>query len=151
MRGSYILLVHLPRSISIEVGGLGERFFRAGIYAYVGSAMGKGSSSIEGRLRRHFSKEKRRFWHIDYLLDFCTILEALVFPGSRIECSIASFLSSRYEQVEGFGCSDCSCRSHLFRIGESKDDLRELMKLLEYEFGKPILIEDLESLNDLSE
>jgi Uri superfamily endonuclease len=34
------------------------------------------------------------------------------------ECAIAEAIGERGEPVVGFGCSDCHCRSHLYRIDE---------------------------------
>ena len=39
--------------------------FKKGDYFYIGSAKG----CLETRLQRHLRKEKRIFWHIDYLLE----------------------------------------------------------------------------------
>ena len=44
---------------------MGEVSFKEGDYIYIGSAKG----CLETRLQRHLRKEKRIFWHIDYLLE----------------------------------------------------------------------------------
>lgn len=94
----------------ISVGRLGETGFRAGAYAYVGSAAG----GLRGRLRRHLRAEKRTRWHIDYLLERARIERVLTCYGDRSECAIARTLAARFEAVPGFGASDCRCRGHLF-------------------------------------
>jgi len=40
--------------------------------------------------------------------------------GERKECDLAQRLSQRLAVVEGFGCSDCRCCSHLFFCSEHK-------------------------------
>ena len=111
-RGSYVLLIRLPRATTIPVGRLGEIHFRAGTYAYVGSAMG----GLRGRLRRHLRLQKRRRWHVDYVLEHARVMAIVTCEAEeRAECAVARSLAGRYETIPGFGASDCSCRGHLFR------------------------------------
>jgi Uri superfamily endonuclease len=117
-RGTYVLIISLDHDRLITVGKLGQIMFRAGTYSYCGSAM----AGYQGRVGRHFSKDKKLRWHIDYLLQAAEPVGAfLVRGGEGMECSLSELLSSLTgsEPVEGFGCSDCSCRSHLYRIEES--------------------------------
>ena len=65
-KGVYVLIIHLSQERDIVVGKLGELSFKKGYYAYVGSALG----GLEGRIKRHFRKEKKAHWHIDY---FCLL------------------------------------------------------------------------------
>jgi len=67
MRGTYILVLRLTRNSSIKIGRLGKLRFCKGYYCYVGSALGK-AVNLENRIMRHFSKKKKKRWHIDYLL-----------------------------------------------------------------------------------
>ena len=112
IKGSYVLLLGLPQGENIEVGSLGSISFPQASYAYVGSAM----NGLEGRINHHLKvKKKRLHWHIDYLGERATILEAVLFPGQkRIECLLASDLSRYFSSIPGFGSSDCCCSSHLF-------------------------------------
>lgn len=95
--------------------------FRPGWYAYIGSAMGRTSTSLHHRLRRHFgpTNQKQMHWHVDYLLASpqSTLFGAVILPSSKnIECQIVSLLLSIGVQSWGsrFGASDCStCPSHL--------------------------------------
>ena len=48
MKGVYVVFLRLEEGREVEVGALGEIFFRPGIYAYVGSAM----NSLESRVSR---------------------------------------------------------------------------------------------------
>jgi len=119
--GSYVLIISLDRDTTIEVGALGEMHFRAGAYAYVGSAM----SGLDARIARHLRDDKRLHWHVDYLLQHAEVVDVVrVECDERLECRIASALAERLDAVEGFGCTDCGCASHLFyarRIDELRD------------------------------
>ena len=130
--GTYTLLVHLGADVSIDVGALGTRSFETGWYAYVGSALGPGGFSRIDRHRELAAGERDvRHWHIDYLLGHPeTTLESVVrTPDCDGECAIAQQLTEACQGggvVDGsaiaeFGCTDCSCDSHLFfaRDGES--------------------------------
>jgi Uri superfamily endonuclease len=109
----------LDRDITTNVGRLGRLHLAKGMYAYVGSAQ----NSLETRIRRHFKKEKRKFWHIDYLLDSpeTRIVKTYVSETQREqECTTAKKLSKMGNPVAGFGSSDCKCKSHLVRIDSDK-------------------------------
>ncbi|AEA46144.1 GIY-YIG nuclease family protein [Archaeoglobus veneficus] len=104
---SYILVLKLDRESIVEVGALGKIVFKPGYYLYVGSAK-VGVS----RICRHFRREKKLKWHIDYLSVVAEPLHAYLFH--REECDVAAMLAERFECIPRFGCSDCLCRSHLF-------------------------------------
>ena len=109
--GSYILFLRLPRSKRIKVGKLGMVCFPAGLYAYVGSALG----GWEARVNRHLVGGGRTHWHIDYLRAEARIEGAIVFESSkRLECVINEAIAEASLTVApGFGSSDCDCLSHL--------------------------------------
>jgi len=110
MKGSYILIIELKKGRIISVGKLGHLHFTKGFYVYVGS----GLNGLEQRINRHVRKNKKRHWHIDYLLDFSEIKNIFVKESEeRIECNIASLLEQDLDFISDFGCSDCSCKSHL--------------------------------------
>jgi sugar fermentation stimulation protein A len=115
-RGCYILVITLQRADVISVGRLGPIDFQAGGYAYVGSALG----GLHGRLGRHQRRDKRLHWHIDYLLQRAQLVEMICAQTTeRIECQLARFLGRHFEDIAGFGASDCGCRSHLFHAPKS--------------------------------
>jgi Uri superfamily endonuclease len=94
---------------------LGDLFFNKGIYAYVGSAQ----SNFYHRIKRHLRKEKKLFWHIDYLLDNnkTRILKIFFKQGVKTEeCNLARLISGKGSYILRFGSSDCKCKSHLFLI-----------------------------------
>ena len=129
LKGIYVLIIQLKSDVTLCIGALGKRHFAKGSYAYVGSAQ----VNLEKRVNRHFKKEKRKFWHIDYLLDnhAAKISKVLFKKADRtIECKIAIEISQRNEAVSGFGCSDCKCKSHLFHI-EKTDFLQHEMTELQ--------------------
>ena len=128
LKGVYALVIELGKTVVIDVGALGSIEFRKGLYVYIGSAQ----NNLEKRLKRHFRKEKRLFWHVDYLLrsDDAKLVKALYKQANRPEeCKIANELAERSEPIYGFGCSDCTCRSHLFRLREY-EFLLESMQML---------------------
>jgi len=123
MKGIYVLLISVTKDISIEVGALGIRDFQEGLYVYVGSAQ----NNLEKRVKRHLRKTKRKFWHIDYLLTNrqVKVVRVLYKEAGRLqECRVADKICRVATPMNGFGSSDCTCRSHLFRI-RSRDDLNE--------------------------
>lgn len=65
IKGIYVLFIFVKRDTLIKVGALGKIKFRRGTYAYVGSAQ----NGLKKRVTRHLRKKKRKFWHIDYLLE----------------------------------------------------------------------------------
>ena len=119
MKGSYIIVIFLPTHRKIRIGALGKILFRLGYYFYTGSAMGKGSSSLEKRIARHISlpENKKIHWHIDYLLkdQECLIERIYLIPSQhRLECVLAREIHEVSDNsIENFGSSDCLCKSHL--------------------------------------
>jgi sugar fermentation stimulation protein A len=129
-RGSYILILRLHAGKTLNIGKLGRIEFKAGYYLYAGSAQ----KNLTQRLERHKRERKKLFWHIDYLRAFSDFHLALPIRASDpLECELADALKkiSTWE-IPGFGCSDCSCSSHLF--GMSKDPIHtpEFISLLQY-------------------
>ena len=106
-----------------KIGSLGKIKFDKGTYAYVGSAQ----NNLEKRILRHLSKNKKKFWHIDYLLNNTTVKILKIFykkVEKSEECKIAEKLSKSKYFVPNFGCSDCNCKSHLFRIKNMENILK---------------------------
>lgn len=134
MKGSYTLLIEMPVNSEIEIGRLGKIKFCRGYYAYVGSAL----NNMESRIRRHLGKEKRKFWHIDYLLEEGRIREIIYAESSgREECNIARELSRNLSSIAKFGSSDCSCSSHLFYSKGFKEIERRVVEAYKENRLKP--------------
>ena len=116
--GSYGLLLRLDAATTLTVGRLGSFSFPAGDYVYVGSARGPGG--LRARVHRHVRTEKRRHWHIDYLLAHARLTDVHAVVGDeQRECDWAATLR-RLPGAEviasGFGASDCYCPSHLIYL-----------------------------------
>ena len=118
IKGIYVLFIRIKRDTIVGVGSLGKVKFNRGSYAYVGSAQ----NGIEKRMARHLKREKKKFWHIDYLLaQRCVKIEKIAYKEAprKEECKTAQTLFESGEPIIGFGCSDCSCQSHLFKINST--------------------------------
>lgn len=128
MKGTYVLIIenHADADTEIQIGRIGRITFKKGFYAYVGSAL----SGLEQRIKRHLrdvGKNKKLHWHIDYLLASPAVEVREVVCAEtteRKECKIAANLNLHLDPVTRFGCTDCSCNSHLF-FSTSLAELRE--------------------------
>lgn len=117
MKGSYVLVMEMTKDKKIHIGKKGQVMFPTGWYVYIGSAM----NSIEKRVKRHFSKEKKHHWHIDYLLDYAQLRKAFYKESDEWEeCKIAGLFAAECKSIPAFGSSDCSCDSHLFYGNKKK-------------------------------
>jgi endonuclease-3 len=106
---TYILYVYLCNSRFIKIGKLGKFYFRKGYYVYVGSA----KRNLHRRIDRHLRKKKKKFWHIDYFLQYTDIKKVWISDFSEVKT--AELLSQIMKiPVLGFGSSDKNSRSHLF-------------------------------------
>jgi adenylylsulfate kinase len=126
MKGIYVLIISIRRDITVKIGALGPMTFQKGSYAYVGSAQ----NNLEERIARHLGKAQKKFWHIDYLLSNTKAVVQRVFTkeaGKPEECELAERIHRKGCPIPDFGCSDCKCESHLFKI-ERYEFLREDMK-----------------------
>ena len=116
-KGTYAILMALGSDSVLDVGALGSILFPSGRYCYVGSAMG----GLDQRISRHLSREKRARWHIDVLTLAADSAEAYEsYPDPVPECELARMAeeSGMEPFAPGFGCSDCRCRTHLFRADD---------------------------------
>ena len=128
MRGIYVLIIKVGKDTEVNVGALCRIAFTTGLYAYIGSSQ----TNLEQRIRRHLRKEKKKFWHIDYLLDndATKIIKVFVKKANKLEeCKIAKTICKKSKPISGFGSSDCNCESHLFHIKEYRF-LQEIMQVL---------------------
>ena len=131
-KGTYVLFLRFSSPFEGEVGSLGTVRLEPGEYCYIGSAMG----GLDQRLRRHLSKEKRIRWHIDRLTLAAESMEAYEsYPDPVPECTLARMAedSGCTPASDGFGCSDCSCRTHLFSVDPgSKSELIKRASICQY-------------------
>ena len=126
--GGYLLVMELKEDMRLSVGSLGEMDLPSGYYCYVGSAM----KNLSARMSRHLRKRKNFHWHIDYLRDKATVLVCLpVRSTEKLECDMAiAMMGISDGSVPGFGSSDCSCPSHLFRFNSNPLNLDPFIKTL---------------------
>lgn len=118
MKGCYCLIINLEKNSEIEIGKkLGKTKFKKGHYVYIGSAM----NSLESRLNRHLSDDKKLHWHIDYLLKKSEITDIIFNENKKVECDLSQYMSTKTTGVEDFGCSDCDCESHLYYFKNKKE------------------------------
>ncbi|ASJ04946.1 GIY-YIG nuclease family protein [Thermococcus barossii] len=117
MRGTYFLVIYLPKESEITTKG--RRFrLRGGYYVYVGSAM----NSLEKRIARHFRRDKKLHWHIDFLLKEGELLRAYMIPSEeRLEERLSVEVSKYGEPVKGFGAGDVRVETNLYRFDEEPD------------------------------
>ena len=118
-RGSYCLFIRVDKDIEIRVGSLGVVSFSKGRYVYIGSAL----NSLLPRLSRHLRMSKGfgrvAQWHIDYLLREPGVEIDAIYATNwavRIECEIAAIIAQKGKPIPQFGCSDCTCESHLYKV-----------------------------------
>jgi Uri superfamily endonuclease len=119
IKGIYLLTIEVKKNIRQRTGKLGEIKFDKGNYIYVGSAQ----NGIKKRIERHLKKRKKKFWHIDYLLTNRDVAINNIYckEGTKEEeCKTAKELLKHGKPVAKFGCSDCGCKSHLFKINLSE-------------------------------
>lgn len=111
MKGAYLLITELKNDVTIHIGKLGGIRFSKGFYVYVGSAL----NGLEQRIKRHLRENKKTHWHIDYFLKHAKIINVFYKENTaKEECLIAKRLDKKLFSVSSFGCSDCTCKSHLF-------------------------------------
>jgi len=124
-KGIYCLVFENPDCV-VRVGALGDIAFVSGWHIYIGSALGSGGLK---RLMRHISiarnRDRKPTWHVDYLLTssfFSLRYTVHGVTGDRLECRLATMLNEA--GVPAFGCSDCSCPSHLlYRQGDPQREI----------------------------
>ena len=112
---SYVLWIRIETTLALNIGALGPCYLPAGTYSYTGSAR----RHPEARLLRHLGhRQRRRRWHIDYVLTQpdCTVVDVRLWHEP--ECRLNQRLPGAI-LIPGFGASDCraGCGSHLRYLG----------------------------------
>ena len=135
MKGTYVLIAELKKNSKIRIGKLGIIDFRKGCYGYVGSALGK-TVNLENRINRHKrlneDKSGKLKWHVDYFLvnpNTSIINIITINSDKRMECVASQKLERVADKsINGFGCSDCDCKSH-FHHFENRQDCQKILGL----------------------
>lgn len=139
VRGVYVLILYVNKDFKKQIGRLGTIRFRKGIYFYVGSAMGPGG--LRNRIYRHYRRNKKIHWHIDYLTtsDNVDILGTIYLydckSGSDLEKTISHTFAGKLYYIEGFGNSDKRRdKSHLFycrkKCIECVNSVKKMLELI---------------------
>lgn len=114
-KGVYCLIFE-NRACKLEIGKKGESPFQAGFHIYVGSALGPGGlKRVKRHIRLSRNRDRNPRWHVDYLHlnpAFRLVSAVYAFTSAPFECTLASIIGG--DSVPGFGCTDCTCSSHLF-------------------------------------
>ncbi|ALM75144.1 GIY-YIG nuclease family protein [Thermococcus barophilus] len=119
MRGSYFLVIKVERDMIVRTKRK-EFPLKAGYYVYVGSAM----NSLEKRVERHFRKDKKLHWHVDFLLKEAKLLRAYLIPSdAKIEEELSMEVSKFGKPIEGFGASDLRIGSNLHYFKDEPDKI----------------------------
>ena len=120
--GTYALILKNRSKAKVQVGRYRQIDLVPGYYIYVGSAFGPGG--LRARVLRHFRKNKHKHWHIDYLQEFMRPVGIWYsHEPRRLEHQWAEVLCNMtgMSPIQGFGCSDCRCYSHLFWTKKTPD------------------------------
>ena len=120
--GTYALILQSRSNAKAQIGSWRQIDLESGYYIYVGSAFGPGG--VQARVSRHCRKTKPKHWHIDYLREFASPFGAWYsHETKRLEHRWAQLLRdmSGMSPIQGFGCSDCKCYSHLFHTSTAPD------------------------------
>ncbi len=129
---TYILLIENYKDRKVFIGRLGKLKFVQGNYAYVGSA----KKNLMARIKRHLSENKKKFWHIDYLLDRKTRIKEVWINPRQAECRMVKYLFKKgFQYIKNFGSSDCRCKSHLFSVNINYSKIAHLLKELKFQEG----------------
>ena len=113
--GTYALILVSSFQDIVQIGRLGLLRLKPGFYIYIGSAFGPGG--LKARISHHRRLSKHPRWHIDYLRTV-TGLHRVWYTYDSIHrehqwAKTMLRMKNASIPLEGFGSSDCSCKSHL--------------------------------------
>lgn len=139
IRGVYVLLMKSLIEFELNIGMLGKQQIPKGYLIYVGS----GLNGLLNRIERHFKRNKKLKWHIDFLTvdPHIIVFNAIYAETNRkMECDVSEkIFKSRFTPIiRRFGSTDCrKCFSHLYY---SKDNPIQIILKVFREMGlKPVL------------
>lgn len=117
---TYTLFVYNQEKRNVQIGKLGRTNFVKGYYIYLGSA----KNNLWAQIKRHLTNNKKKFWHIDYLLLSCGVnIREIWISSKEQECQMTKqFFEKGLPYIHKFGSSDCLCKSHLFYIDKTFSD-----------------------------
>lgn len=116
--GTYALVFNCSTSFQAVVGKLGPVYLSSGYWIYVGSAFGLGG--LRSRLSHHLKPSHRPHWHLDYIKSTLRLVEIWTTTDTIKRehdwAAIVSTFNGASRPIEGFGATDCTCRSHLIHL-----------------------------------
>jgi Uri superfamily endonuclease len=122
---TYLLIIQGNVQQEFCVGALGYVTMPPGCYLYAGSAR----RGLHARLARHLRQEKKRRWHIDYVLSGHALTIQEIWIGEQIgECQLAgSLLALPRVTIPKLrlGASDCRCLTHFCRYDDKLSRLKQ--------------------------
>lgn len=127
--GDYMVVLFLHEDKDIAIGAKGRIHFAKGYYVYVGSA----KKNLAARLARHKRKRKKMHWHIDYLRKEADVTATIpIRTADDLEHALAAAVGKIAPwQIPSFGCTDCTCPSHLFGFHDNPIHRRDFMQIVE--------------------
>ena len=127
--GDYLFVIRIADDTDIAIGSKGIMHFPRGYYVYTGSA----KKNLAARLARHSRKRKKFHWHIDYLRQEADVIAAIPIRTSQdLEHELAGAVEVISDwRIDGFGCTDCHCLSHLFGFTENPIHYRPFIQIVE--------------------
>ena len=131
---TYVLLITIPQNQPVTVGAKGVVDLIKGGYLYVGSAR----KNWQKRVARHCRKEKKKRWHIDYILDGegGEVEEVWISQEDREcpTCQVLTSLAGTKIPRPGIGSSDCRCPAHFLELQKGFRPVQESLKKQGFEF-----------------
>ncbi len=116
--GTYALVFRSSAPFQAVAGRLGPVFLSSGYWIYVGSAFGAGG--LRSRLSHHLKPSHRPHWHLDYIKSALVPVEiwTTTDPVKREHdwATLFSDFNGASRPIDGFGATDCKCRSHLILL-----------------------------------
>lgn len=126
--GVYLFLLHMNSDSELLIGTTLKHTFKKGYYLYVGSA----KKALSKRIERHKRTRKNKHWHIDYLREMSSVVQAWpIRIDADIECSLAREIRTiSDDEVTHFGSSDCACASHLFYFSQNPTNRLDFQQIV---------------------
>jgi len=124
------------KPFKVKIGRAGQAQIQKGLCLYTGSALGRGASSLEKRVSRHYRKNKRIKWHVDFLTvrpEIVVKMAVCLESPERFECQISQLITSKLHAkpvILHAGATDCSCDGHLLFL-RFAGDIGKVLSMLE--------------------
>ena len=139
--GTYALVLASPSREVINVGKLGKLKLQKGYYGYIGSAFGPGG--LKARINYHNRLSVKPHWHIDYIKPFVEIMDVWYsYDVHSYEHNWTNIFLKFLDvsiPLNGFGSSDCKCKTHLFYLNKKPSLKRFRIRLYKsYSYHKPL-------------